>query len=506
MSLSSTLRALERMRDASWRQARASSITLRWRALTVRHSFHLLPGESLLEVAAGSGAWTEQLARATGGGNPITAVVFDRDLAIEASRRHLPNTRVAFVESLDELPDGHFDYIVGHDVLEHEDGETFLAAAQRLLGPGGQLLVFESNGSSLAAMAGSAISRLRRAADAPRLKGVRARDIQARASRHGFTRSDVIPTDILPMDAPPALVRRLAPLAFVLEHAPVARALSGSVYVWLTKQGHAKRPRLTIARHAALADAVSVVIPCHNEEMNVRPLADALRGLYAPYIHEIIFVDDNSTDRTAEVVNEMAGQDSRVRLVRRTPPSGVGRALRDGYAAATGPYILTMDCDFVTVVPELRDLFDQVAAGHDGAIGSRFSHESVLVNYPFFKIVCNRAFHLLLRLTLVRSARDLSNNLKLYRAEILKSIEIASDHFAANLETGLRPLLAGYDVVEVPISWVNRTPGMGVSSFRIAKAGPEYVAALVRILSQRRTRKGTAAPRLGEPRESPHRG
>jgi glycosyltransferase involved in cell wall biosynthesis len=202
----------------------------------------------------------------------------------------------------------------------------------------------------------------------------------------------------------------------------------------------------------------------------------------------------------------MAAQDSRVRLVGRTPPNGVGRALRDGYAAATGRYILTMDCDFVLVVPELRDLFDEVAAGHDGAIGSRFSHEAVLVNYPFFKILCNRAFHLLLRLTLVRGARDLSNNLKLYRAEVLKTIEIASDHFAANVETGLRPLLAGYDVVEVPISWINRTPGMGASSFRIAKVGPEYLAALVRILSQRRTRKGAEAHRLGEPRESAHRG
>ena len=54
-----------------------------------------------------------------------------------------------------------------------------------------------------------------------------------------------------------------------------------------------------------------------------------------------------------------------------------------------------MDCDFELIVPELRDLFDAIAAGHAGAIGSRFSHESVLINYPFAKIVANRAFHLL---------------------------------------------------------------------------------------------------------------
>jgi hypothetical protein len=166
-----------------------------------------------------------------------------------------------------------------------------------------------------------------------------------------------------------------------------------------------------------------------------------------------------------------------------------------------------MDCDFVVLVPELRDLFDAVAAGHDGAIGSRFSHESVLVNYPFFKVVCNRAFHALVRLVLVRGVRDLSNNLKVYRAEVLKSLPIESPHFAANLETGLRPLLAGYDVVEVPMSWINRTAGMGASSFRIAKVGPGYVSALARILAERWTgRNHGGVHRLGEARGSVHRG
>jgi dolichol-phosphate mannosyltransferase len=172
----------------------------------------------------------------------------------------------------------------------------------------------------------------------------------------------------------------------------------------------------------------------------------------------------------------------RVRLVRREPPNGVGRALRDGFAAATGRYILTMDCDFAMLVPELRDLFDCIADGHDGAIGSRFSYESVLINYPFFKIVCNRAFHLLVKLALLAGVRDISNNLKLYRADILKTLDIEEPHFAANMETGLKPLLAGYDIREVPISWINRTTGMGVSSFRIARVAQGYFRGLMRTI------------------------
>src|SRR3989442_7123010 len=120
----------------------------------------------------------------------------------------------------------------------------------------------------------------------------------------------------------------------------------------------------------------------------------------------------------------LAEREPRVKLINRAPPNGVGRALRADYAAVTGRYVLTMDCDFVHIVPELRDLFDAVAAGRDGAIGSRFSLESVLINYPFFKILCNRGFHALIRLLLPTRVRDISNNLKLYRADILKGLEI----------------------------------------------------------------------------------
>jgi dolichol-phosphate mannosyltransferase len=239
---------------------------------------------------------------------------------------------------------------------------------------------------------------------------------------------------------------------------------------------------VNLAAHRHIFGSTSIVVPCRNEETIVPPLVQALVEMYGDYLHEIIIVNDNSTDRTAEVTLTAARSEPRVKLINREPPGGVGRALRDGYAAATGRYILTMDCDFVQIVPELRDLFDAVAAGRDGAIGSRFSLESVLINYPFLKVVCNRGFHILINLFLPKRVRDISNNLKLYRAEILKGLEIKEDHFAANMETGLKPVLSGYDIQEVPISWINRTAEMGSSSFRLLNVGPSYVSALLRTI------------------------
>jgi hypothetical protein len=144
-----------------------------------------------------------------------------------------------------------------------------------------------------------------------------------------------------------------------------------------------------------------------------------------------------------------------------------------------------MDCDFVQILPEIGDLFDAIARGREGAVGSRFSHESVMINYPFFKTLCNRTFHLLVKLLLVWRVHDISNNLKLYRTDVFRSIEIEERHFAANAELGLKPLLAGYDIEEVPISWINRTLEMGNSSFRIVKVAPNYIGALTRAFAWR---------------------
>ena len=78
------------------------------------------------------------------------------------------------------------------------------------------------------------------------------------------------------------------------------------------------------------------MIPCHNEETNIGPLIQRLFELYGNYIHEIVPVDDNSRDGTAALLARYAAQDARIRPIYRKPPNGVGRALADGYSAATG--------------------------------------------------------------------------------------------------------------------------------------------------------------------------
>ncbi len=485
MSLEQNLIEMERSRENYWRRNPATSLVkLRWRALTVRHCFHVLPGESILELGAGSGLWTEHLATTMRGENPITAVVFNEDFAAEAAARNLPNTEFVHLTDFDELPAEKFDYVVGTAILCHDQYAQNLAALHRLLKPGGQLLFFEANYLNPQVFLKNTIRPLGRwSGDAQCQIGMRKYQLMKQASHQGFTHIEVIPYDIVHALTPRSLIAAVQSTAFFLEHTPIIRELCGTFYIWLVKPGGSSRRRnVNLANHRELFNSTSFVIPCYNEEMNIRQLVNALIETYDEYIHEIILVIDEGTDRTAEVASEIAENEPRVKVINRQPPKGVGLALRDGYAAATGRYILTMDSDFALIIPEFRDLFDSIAAGRDGAIGSRFSHESVLINYPFFKILCNRGFHLLVNLLLLSRVRDVSNNLKLYRAEILKELEIEEPHFAANMETGLKPLLSGYDIEEVPISWINRTVEMGNSSFMIFKVAPNYFAALMRTI------------------------
>ena len=93
--------------------------------------------------------------------------------------------------------------------------------------------------------------------------------------------------------------------------------------------------------------------------------------------------------------------------------------------------MLTMDCDFQHLLPEFRDLLDGAAEGYDVVIGSRFSRHSVLLNYPFMKILANRAFHAIAVVLFGRRIRDVTNNLKIMRREVVQDLRLRQRRFCS---------------------------------------------------------------------------
>jgi ubiquinone/menaquinone biosynthesis C-methylase UbiE len=486
MSLEVNLAEMERGREAYWlRHPQMAARKLHWRALTVRHCFQVLPGQSILELGAGSGLWTEWLSRALRHENPITAAVFNEDFANHPRWRSIPRAEPVLVRSLDRFPDAAFDYVVGTAILCHNQYPQTLCALFRVLKPGGEILFFESNFWNPQVLIKSLLRWVGRlSGQASCQVGLRRYRLMQWASEQGFSRIEIVPYDIVHPLLPARLIDAVQSIAFLFEHTPLVKEFCGSLYIRARRPEHGglQRRRALLAEHPQFRSAVSFVVPCHNEEMNIEPLVDSLTAFYGPYIHQIILVNDNSQDGTAEAVRAAAERDPRVLLINRQPPNGVGRALADGYAAATGRYVFSMDADFVHLLPEFRDLFDALARGADGAIGSRFTNESIMINYSFLKMLGNRCFHRLANLMLPCRVHDISNNLKLFRVEVLAAFQIEEPHFAANAEIGLKSVLAGFRIDEVPVSWIGRTVSMGQSSFHISRVAPGYAHALWRVI------------------------
>ncbi len=479
-SIFQTLAFRERSRDEYLvRRDPIATDRLRWRAQSFRHLVHLLPGQSILELGSGQGLFTRQLVHITQGKNPITAVRFGAQSDLVGPSAD--STELITAESFPGSLEGrHFDLIVAMDLLDQRNCAAMLQKTYGLLKPGGQVVFYESNPWNILLKLRRGLARAFGSSDSRSL--LSRGQLYELMSEVGFIRVFAVFNDFVFAPLSPRLIWLFRNLSIVLENAPGIRTLAGSILVHAQKPPRVvERPAVSLVVHKAFKRAISVVVPCYNEEMNVEPLVEGLRHLYDDYLHEIILVDDNSKDGTAAVIRNMAVTDERIRLVSRTSPNGVGRALSDGYRAATGQYVLTMDCDFQHLLPEISDLFDAAVKGYDVVVGSRFSRHSVLLNYPFGKIVANRGFHLIAQILLLRRFRDLTNNLKLLRREVVDQLLLLEPWFAVNAETGLQPLLMGYQVKEVPISWINRTPDMGMSSFKLAQVGWGYWRVLGRL-------------------------
>jgi len=478
--LNAPLALRERVRELYWkRRDPIIEDRMLWRAQTFRHIMHVLPGQSILEIGCGDGTFTRQLAKVTRGECLLTTVTFDADS--ERPSGFPPCVEFLASRSLPGVLEGrYFDFIIGHDMLDQRNAAWLLQQVLALLTPGGRVLFYESNPWNIIRRFHQSLGHLFGHRD-PRLLLTRP-DLYELLSELGFIRIFAVFNDFVYPPLTPKGIWFLRNLSIILENMPGLRTLAGSILLHAQKPpAPTAYPRISLTIDDTFRQAVSVVVPCHDEEMNVGPLVCRLIGLFDPHIHEIILLNDNSKDKTGDVIDELARQDRRIKAVHRAPPNGVGRTITDGLRAATGKYVLSLDCDFQHLLPEIRDLFDGIAEGYDVAVGSRFSRHSVLLNYPLVKIVANRTFHMIARIVLIAAFRDLTNNLKLMRREVAQNLILREPGFAINAETGLQPLLMGYRVKEVPISWIGRGVDMGVSSFRVLKVGGGYWRVLYRL-------------------------
>jgi len=203
---------------------------------------------------------------------------------------------------------------------------------------------------------------------------------------------------------------------------------------------------------------LSVVVPCLNEEGNVPllryRLLPVLDGLGVDY--ELLCIDDGSSDRTPDRLEALRRDLPRVRMARHPRNLGMGAALRTGFAAAQGDWVLTTDADCTFPPEEIPQLWENRHRA-DCLIGSPFLGrcEGVSWKRRLPSLILNRSYSLLFD----RRLTAYTPLLRLYRGPLIRALSFEADGFEANAEILCRMLQAGARVVEMPVTLRRRAWG-----------------------------------------------
>ena len=250
---------------------------------------------------------------------------------------------------------------------------------------------------------------------------------------------------------------------------------------------------------------LSVVIPAHNEADGITPtVTDLHRALADAGIeHEVVVVNDHSSDRTASVVTGLSERIPEVRMVENQASGGFGMAVRCGLENFRGDAVAVYMAD-ASDSPEDLVMFVRTmeVRGTDCVFGSRFAPGGRVVDYPRLKLLINRMANTAIRVLFGLRYDDTTNAFKLYRREVIEGVSpLLSHHFNLTVEMPLKAVVRGYSFAVVPNSWTNRAHG--TSKFQIQEMGSRYAFIVLYCFLERWLSRGDYHRRRGEPVAAP---
>jgi dolichol-phosphate mannosyltransferase len=227
---------------------------------------------------------------------------------------------------------------------------------------------------------------------------------------------------------------------------------------------------------AAPLRGLSVVMPARDEQASVGSTVEELHRELSLHCvpHEIVVVDDGSTDTTWQVLQDLRPRVHELRAVRNPGPHGFGRAVICGIDAAVGDAVVIMMADGSDDARDVVRYWEKMNEGYEAVFGSRFIAGGGVVDYPRPKLLLNRIFNLFIRLLFGFRFNDTTNAFKAYRATTLQGLRpFLAPHFNLTVELPLKAIVRGYSWTVIPITWRSRRAG--VAKLKIKEMGARYM-------------------------------
>jgi dolichol-phosphate mannosyltransferase len=221
---------------------------------------------------------------------------------------------------------------------------------------------------------------------------------------------------------------------------------------------------------------LSIIIPARNEEgcitSTVEHLHVELRIHAVP--HEIVVIDDGSTDGTWQRLSALAERVPVLRPAQNLGQHGFGRAITCGFEHMSGDAVVIMMADESDDCRDVVRYWQLLNEGWDAVFGSRFIRGGGVIDYPWLKLKVNRLANFVIRLLFGIRLNDTTNAFKAYRRSVIEGCRPwLAPHFNLTVELPLKTIVRGYSWTVIPITWRNRRTGE--AKLKMKEMGSRYL-------------------------------
>ncbi|HEY7727376.1 MAG TPA: polyprenol monophosphomannose synthase [Candidatus Eisenbacteria bacterium] len=216
---------------------------------------------------------------------------------------------------------------------------------------------------------------------------------------------------------------------------------------------------------------VLVIIPTFNEREN---LVELLGRIFAQPVSDlhVLIVDDNSSDGTGTLAEELKAKDPRIDIMHRPRKLGLGSAYVAGFRYALGrgfDAVFEMDADFSHNPDSIPEFLRELAEA-DLVVGSRYLSGVTVVNWPLTRLILSYGANLYTRIITGLPIKDATGGYKCFRRQVLAALDfdrVKSDGYGFQIEINYKAWRKKFRIKEIPILFVDRRAGVSKMSRRI---------------------------------------